>query len=60
MLRVPGVVVKTKVAEDWLAVDVLTMGIGVVGVGHKYDPLSMVPFVPHTAMKQLPSPSVVL
>lgn len=48
------VVVKTK--------GVVAVGICVVGVGtgHGYDRLSMVPFFPHTAVIQLPCPSVVL
>lgn len=51
-LHTPGVVdVKTKV-EDRLVVG--------VGVEHGYDLLSMVPFFPHTAVMQLPCPSVVL
>lgn len=45
-----------------MAVVVVTVGIGVVGLdtGHRYELLSVVPFFPHTAMMQLPCPSVVL
>ena len=57
-----GVDLKTKVVGDWLAVVVVAVGICAVGLGtwHWYDILSMVPFFPHTALMQLPCPSVVL
>lgn len=54
--------VKTKIVVGWLGVLVVEVGICVGGVdtGHGYDPLSMVPFFRHTAVIQLPCPSVVL
>lgn len=63
IMHIPGVVdVKTKVVGGWLAGAVVSVGICIVGVGtgHGYVILSMVPFFPHTAIIQLPCPSVVL
>lgn len=63
ILYIPGVVgVKTKVVGDGLVVVVVAVGICIVGVGtgHGYELLSIVPFFPQTAVRQLPCPSVVL
>lgn len=60
-LHIPGVVdEKTKVVVGWLPVIVVGICVVGVGTGHGYDLLSMVPFFPHTAVMQLPCPSVVL
>ena len=62
-LHIPGVVdEKTKVVVYWLAIVVVAMctGVVVMDTGQLYELWSMVPLFPHTAVMQLPYPSVVL